>query len=103
FGAAAGEIVGVVGLVGAGKTELAKALFGESKLTAGTITLGGKALKLKHPSDAIKAGIALVPEERRKEGLFVQESLSANATFPNLRRFSPKFFMDKRAERAFAK
>lgn len=103
FGAAAGEIVGVVGLVGAGKTELAKALFGESKLTSGTITLGGKRLKLKHPSDAIKAGIALVPEERRKEGLFVQESLSANASFPNLRRFSPKFFMDKRAERAFAK
>ncbi|MGB6408650.1 MAG: sugar ABC transporter ATP-binding protein, partial [Planococcus donghaensis] len=83
-----GEVVGVVGLVGAGKTELAKALFGATPLTSGTIKLKGKVTKIKHPADAIKAGMELIPEERRKEVLFVQESLEINATFPNLKKFS---------------
>lgn len=100
---ASGEIVGVVGLVGAGKTELAKALFGSAKTVAGTVRLDGKELNLKHPADAIRAGMALVPEERRKEGLFVHESLETNASFPNLRKFSPRGFMDKGAESGFAK
>jgi simple sugar transport system ATP-binding protein len=102
FGVASGEIVGVVGLVGAGKTELAKALFGGTPLTAGTVELSGKPLKLKTPGDAIKAGMALVPEERRKEGLFVHESLQTNASFPNLKKFSPQLFMDKKSEKRFA-
>ncbi|WKA58488.1 sugar ABC transporter ATP-binding protein [Planococcus shenhongbingii] len=102
FTMASGEIVGVVGLVGAGKTELAKALFGGTPLTSGTIELSGRQLKLRNPGDAIKAGIALVPEERRKEGLFVQESLQANASFPNLKKFSPQLFMDKKSEKRFA-
>ncbi|HEY4551803.1 MAG TPA: sugar ABC transporter ATP-binding protein [Bacillaceae bacterium] len=97
-----GEIVGVCGLVGAGKTELAKALFGMSRLKTGSVRLSGKSLKLKHPLDAIRTGLVLVPEERRKEGLFVHESLRANASFPNLRKFSKGFFMNKASERAFA-
>lgn len=100
---AAGEIVGVVGLVGAGKTELAKALFGSAKTVSGTVRLNGKELKLNHPADAIRAGMALVPEERRKEGLFVHESLATNASFPNLRKFSKRGFMDKKGESGFAK
>ncbi|MBZ5199700.1 sugar ABC transporter ATP-binding protein [Planomicrobium chinense] len=99
---ASSEIVGVVGLVGAGKTELAKALFGETPLTSGTVELSGNRLEFKHPGDAIKAGIALVPEERRKEGLFVHESLQANASFPNLKKFSPGLFMNKKSEKGFA-
>lgn len=102
FEVAKGEIVGVVGLVGAGKTELAKALFGSSLLTKGSIDIAGKALKLKHPGDAIKAGMALIPEERRKEGLFVHESLQTNASFPNLRKFSKGLFMNKKTEKKFA-
>ncbi|WP_181313642.1 sugar ABC transporter ATP-binding protein [Planomicrobium soli] len=102
FDVAEGEIVGVVGLVGAGKTELAKALFGSIPLTKGSVNLAGKSLKLKHPEAAIKAGMALIPEERRKEGLFVHESLQTNASFPNLRKFSRGLFMNKAAEKGFA-
>lgn len=81
---------------------MAKALFGETPLTSGMVELSGNRLKLKHPGDAIKAGIALVPEERRKEGLFVHESLQTNASFPNLKKFSPGLFMNKKSEKGFA-
>ena len=97
-----GEIVGIVGVVGAGKTELAKALFGLGSTIEGSISISGKKLKLKHPGEAIQAGLALIPEERRKEGLFVHESLQMNASFPNLRKFSRLLFMDKRVEKSFA-
>lgn len=98
----AGEIVGVVGLVGAGKTELAKALFGASDGITGTVEIAGKQTRIKHPGDAIRAGMALIPEERRKEGLFVHETLRANASFPNLRKFSSALFMNKKSETKFA-
>ncbi|MEZ0480743.1 sugar ABC transporter ATP-binding protein [Planococcus sp. SSTMD024] len=102
FTAASGEVVGIVGLVGAGKSELAKALFGAAEQVSGKISLGGQPLRLKHSADAIKSGIALIPEERRKEGLFVHESLEANASFPNLRKFSGRLFMNKVEEQRFA-
>jgi len=102
FKVSEGEIVGIVGLVGAGKTELAKTLFGYTPFKTGSVHLDNKLVRAKHPSDAIKAGMALIPEERRKEGLFVHESLQTNSTFPNLRKFSPRFFMNKRAEKDFA-
>lgn len=97
-----GEIVGIVGVVGAGKTELAKTLFGLGSKVKGTITLSGKELKGRHPSESILAGMALIPEERRKEGLFIYESLQTNASFPNLKKFSRLLFMKKREEKSFA-
>ena len=60
-------------------------------------------MKLKHPNDAIKAGVALIPEERRKEGLFDLQKFKTNASFPNLQNFSRFLFMNKRKEKSFAK
>jgi len=84
----AGEIVGVAGLVGAGKTELCRALFGASPSATGEVTLNGRKLRVRSPLDAVRAGIALVPEERRREGVFVEESVAANLTAATLSRFT---------------
>ncbi|HZG84202.1 sugar ABC transporter ATP-binding protein [Paenibacillus sp.] len=85
----AGEIVGIAGLVGAGKTELCRALFGASETASGTIALRGRALRLpRSPHEAVRAGLALVPEERRREGVLVEESVAANVTAATLSRFT---------------
>ncbi|WHY67980.1 sugar ABC transporter ATP-binding protein [Neobacillus sp. SuZ13] len=100
----AGEIIGIAGLVGAGKTELCKALFGSEKLTAGEVILNGRILKLKSPYDAVKKGIALVPEERRKEGILVLESVETNLTAANLGDFTKVFsFLNRKKEKETAK
>ncbi|WP_435371211.1 ATP-binding cassette domain-containing protein [Mesobacillus subterraneus] len=99
----AGEIVGLAGLVGAGKTELCKALFGATPIKSGTVKLKGKILKLASPHAAVKSGLALVPEERRKEGVLVAESVASNLTAVNLKKFSRIFsFIDRRAEKKTA-
>lgn len=95
-----GEIIGIAGLVGAGKTELCKTLFGEKKLKSGEIKLHGKQLKITSPYQAVKHGIALVPEERRKEGILVEESVVTNLTAANLGAFtSPLSFVKRKAEK----
>ncbi|MBV7506286.1 sugar ABC transporter ATP-binding protein [Bacillus sp. sid0103] len=100
----AGEIIGIAGLVGAGKTELCKALFGAEKVTAGEVILHGNMLKLRTPYDAVKNGIALVPEERRKEGILVLESVESNLTAANLGDFAKVFsFLDRKKEKETAK
>lgn len=83
-----GEIVGLAGLVGAGKTEICKALFGATPHTSGEVTVQGKKVKLHSPFDAVRHGIVLVPEERRKEGLVVSESVTTNLSISNMNRFS---------------
>lgn len=96
----AGEIVGLAGLVGAGKTELCKALFGAEKVKSGEIFLKGKKLKINTPYDAVKQGMALVPEERRKEGVLVTETVATNLTAASLKRFSGVFsFLNFKAEK----
>ncbi len=74
----AGEIVGISGLVGAGKTELCKTLFGALSKKSGTVSINKKVLKINSPYDAVCQGIALVPEERRKEGVLVMEPVFSN-------------------------
>jgi len=99
----AGEIVGLAGLVGAGKTELCKALFGAAPTKSGTVKLKGKILKLTSPHAAVKSGLALVPEERRKEGVLVAESVTSNLTAVNLNKFSGFLsFINRRAEKKTA-
>ena len=90
-----GEILGIAGLVGAGKSELCKTLFGAYKST-GKIILNGKELNLKNPALAVKNKIALVPEERRKEGVLVEESVSFNLSAASLEKFCKLSFIDKK-------
>jgi ribose transport system ATP-binding protein len=73
-----GEILGVAGLVGAGRTEVARLIFGADAPTSGTMELNGKDYSPRSPYDAIRRGVALVPEERRSEGLLLQESVAFN-------------------------
>lgn len=102
FQVRAGEVVGIVGLVGAGKTELANVLVGKRKKSKGTLKINGQPVTISHPKKAIKEGLVLIPEERRKEGLFIDESLRINASFPNLTKFSLGGFMKKTLETEFS-
>ena len=79
-----GEIVGMAGLVGAGRTEVAEALFGVSKKTTGRVILDGRELKIDSPADAIASGIALLTEDRKRTGLCLELPCSWNITLPNL-------------------
>jgi ABC-type sugar transport system, ATPase component len=80
-----GEIIGLSGLVGAGKTELCKALFGAFGRQQGTILINGKKVRVDNPAAAVKAGMAFIPEERRKEGILVGESVMENLSLATLK------------------
>ena len=84
FSLYAGEIVGFAGLMGAGRTETTRAIFGVDPKESGQIFLDGKEIKISRPSDAIKAGIVLVPEDRKKDGLCTKLSIRDNLALPNL-------------------
>ncbi|MCA1322365.1 sugar ABC transporter ATP-binding protein [Bacillus tianshenii] len=95
-----GEIIGIAGLVGAGKTELCKTLFGLSDVTSGDIFIKGRRVQLKSPHEAVKNGMALVPEERRKEGILVTETVTTNLTAASLNTFTSFFsFLDRKKEK----
>lgn len=79
-----GEVIGIAGLVGAGKSELCKTIFGAMKKKEGEIIFGGKPIKINNPTDSVNHSIALVPEERRKEGILVQETIDFNLSVANL-------------------
>jgi ribose transport system ATP-binding protein len=81
-----GEILGVAGLVGAGRTELARLIFGAEKPTSGTMVLEGEPFAPKGPYEAIARGVALVPEERRSQGLLLDESLTFNVNLATTKR-----------------
>jgi len=86
FDLRSGEILGIVGSIGAGKSEVARAIFGADRKKSGVIRMQGEELKIRDPRDAIDAGIALVPEERRKQGLVTTESIRKNMTLASLRK-----------------
>jgi ribose transport system ATP-binding protein len=83
-----GEVVGLAGLVGAGRTELAEALFGLRRRIAGEVRIDGAAVRVAHPRQAIAAGLLLVPEDRRYHGLILDDSVRRNIGLPNLDRLS---------------
>ena len=95
-----GEVLGLTGLVGSGRTETARLIFGADRRDAGTITLDGKQLDIRQPRDAINAGIALLTEDRKAQGLILGQSVRANFGLPNLAAFLRLGFVSRRRERA---
>ena len=93
-----GEILGFSGLVGAGRTELALALFGIDPIKSGEVWMEGKKLSIRKPQEAIRAGIALVPEERKEQGLFLIHSIATNLTFQVLPEFINHLSVNKKRE-----
>lgn len=93
-----GEILGVSGMVGAGRTEVARAIMGLDPIDSGEILLEGKPLKIRKPSDAIEAGLALIPENRKEEGLVLVNSVRFNTTLAVLREFLHFIAYDKKKE-----
>lgn len=99
FSVKSGEIVGIVGPVGSGRTELVKAIFGDNPITRGKISMEGKQITSKSPADAIKKGIALVPEDRRGEGLIMHMDIADNITLPTFIQWSKLGFLRRRIDR----
>jgi ribose transport system ATP-binding protein len=99
FQVAGGEILGFAGLVGAGRSELAQAIFGVDPVLAGEVWLDGRCLSIRSPRDAIDAGIYLVPEDRRRTGLITEMTVRENITLASLRRCTA-LSMIRRSEEA---
>ncbi len=99
FCACAGEIIGLAGLLGSGRTEILRMLYGLDTLLSGYIQLQGKHIHLKHPGDAAKCGIALVPEERRTQGLVLDFSIKHNVTLLILDVLKKHGFLSSLAQR----
>lgn len=93
-----GEILGISGIVGAGRTELARAIFGVDKISSGEIIVDGKQVKISKPIDAMSEGIALVPEDRKKQGLVLNKSVGYNITLPVLGQFIKGISINKNKE-----
>ncbi|MBM7603920.1 putative multiple sugar transport system ATP-binding protein [Metabacillus crassostreae] len=95
-----GEIVGIAGLMGSGRTELALSIFGNAAKykIQGDLLLEGQSGKFKHPSVAIKAGIAYVTEDRKGDGLFLQQDIKSNISIGNLKNISPNGFVNENEE-----
>jgi len=94
-----GEVLAVTGLVGSGRTETARLIFGADRPEAGRVLLDGRALRVRGPRDAIRAGIALLPEDRKTEGLVLAHALRDNFALPNLSWLSRLGFVRRRLER----
>jgi rhamnose transport system ATP-binding protein len=102
FAVRAGEIIGFAGLVGAGRTEVARVLFGIDRCDAGEIRLGGTSVAFTSPSAAMTAGIAYVPEDRHQDGLVLDFTITQNVTLPILPRLFPRLFVRPSTERRVA-
>jgi len=94
----AGEIVGIAGLVGAGRTELLQTIFGVTPALGGELELDGQSFRPSCPADAITAGIALAPEDRKQHGLVLPMTVRENASLPSLERDQAKGFLNQEAE-----
>ncbi len=97
-----GEILGLVGLVGSGRTEIARAIFGADKALSVRLRLEGKPISINNPTDAKKAGIALVPEDRKQQGLVLPFSVKSNISMAALRSLAKGLFLNRSGEAQMA-
>jgi len=97
-----GEVIGLAGLVGAGRTEVVRAIFGADPIISGEIWLDGKKLELKSPRDAIRAGIALCPEDRKDQGLVLWHSITNNVCLPVWKKLKKGLFLNTKGEEELA-
>ena len=103
FDVRAGEVVGLAGLVGAGRTDVGLALFGIAPADTGTISVEGREVQISSPRDALSSGIAYMTEDRRKLGLSLPQSVTSNITLPRIAAFRGRFgLVDRDAERRTA-
>jgi len=99
-----GEILGIAGLAGAGRTEILRAIIGADPIDCGTIAIEGKTVSFKGPRDGINAKIGIVPEERRTQGLMLKQDMTYNITIASLRKYmSARFMISPKKERKDAK
>src|SRR5439155_13452324 len=90
-----GEILGFAGLVGAGRTEIARVIFGIDRADAGEVRIGNKPAHISSPKAAMRYGLAYVPEDRRQQGLVMDFSIAANITLPILQKLSRLGIVDR--------
>ena len=102
FTVSSGEIVGLAGLVGAGRSEIVRAIFGVDPYTSGSVTMSGRRLPKHNPAAAMRLGVALVPEDRRRQGLVLESSVARNATVAILRQLSKLGFITSGVENGAA-
>ncbi len=97
-----GEILGFSGLMGAGRTEMARALFGADLKDSGVIKVNGKEVTINSPEDAVKAGIGYLSEDRKRYGIVVQKTITQNTTMAAMDKFEKGAFIDKKREKTVA-
>lgn len=97
-----GEILGFSGLMGAGRTEIMRGIFGIDKLESGQLYLDGKEISIKSPADAIQKGIGFLTENRKEEGLILEDSLRENISLPSINEFSRSGWINTKEEKEFA-
>jgi ABC-type sugar transport system ATPase subunit len=102
FSLHAGEILGMSGLVGAGRTEVAQAIFGVDTLQSGTIKVDGAVVSIPNPSTAMQIGIGYVPEDRKQHGLVLEMPITDNITLPSLDEFTTYGWLNEKAARVSA-
>lgn len=94
-----GEILGVAGLVGAGRTEMARLIYGADKLKSGQVLVNGKPVSIKLPSDAIHSGVGLIPEDRKQQGCFLDMTITWNMTIANITKLLKGIVIDSAKEK----
>jgi ribose transport system ATP-binding protein len=102
FSVNAGEVFGIAGIVGAGRTELVRAIAGADPVTGGQILIDGQPVRLRDPQDAIRAGVSLVPEDRKLQGVVLEHSIENNLTYGNFDQLGAGGWVRPSGVRAFA-